>query len=166
MPTPEDYQDLAPFTLDELVRAANSVLSDDPSLRVLPRTIRYHIAKGLLPPPSGPPRYARYGYEHLVKVVQIRRDQSRGKGASEVGLGDRGAKQSMASPAEQSAKPDQSVNAYVPAGGEGFKATQVLRVPLNPAVTLEVSCEVDLQEALEDCLVEVRRLLRSMPEIT
>lgn len=160
MPTPEDYQDLAPFTLDELVRAANSVLSDDPSLRVLPRTIRYHIAKGLLPPPSGPPRYARYGYEHLVKVVQIRRDQSRGKGASEVGLGDRGAKQSMASQAEQ------SVNAYVPAGGESFKATHVLRVPLNPAVTLEVSCEVDLQEALEDCLVEVRRLLRSMPEIT
>lgn len=73
MPTIEDYEPLAPFTLDELVAAANSLLRDLPSMVVQPRTIRYYIAQGLLDPPRGSPKFARYGVEQLRNVVSIRR---------------------------------------------------------------------------------------------
>ena len=72
MPKVEDYASLAPFSLDELVSAANSVLRDRPKLAVSARTIRYYISKGLLPSPSGGPKFARYSWNHLDQIVKIR----------------------------------------------------------------------------------------------
>jgi DNA-binding transcriptional MerR regulator len=72
VPKVEDYASLAPFSLDELVAAANSVLRDRPKLAVSTRTIRYYISKGLLPSPSGGPKFARYSWNHLDDLVKIR----------------------------------------------------------------------------------------------
>lgn len=72
MPKVEDYASLAPFSLDELVAAANSVLRDRPKLAVSSRTVRYYISKGLLPSPSGGPKFARYSWNHLDQIVKIR----------------------------------------------------------------------------------------------
>lgn len=72
MPKVEDYVSLAPFSLDELVAAANSVLRDRPKLAVSARTVRYYISKGLLPSPSGGPKFARYSWSHLDQIVKIR----------------------------------------------------------------------------------------------
>jgi DNA-binding transcriptional MerR regulator len=51
------------FTLDELAAAAGDVN---------PRTIRYYIQLGLLDPPQGQTRAARYTVQHLARLVQIK----------------------------------------------------------------------------------------------
>src|SRR3712207_2940192 len=40
-------------------------------LRITPRTIRYYVAEGLLPPPDTRGRYARYGVSHLCRLQLI-----------------------------------------------------------------------------------------------
>jgi DNA-binding transcriptional MerR regulator len=58
--TPDD----APtYSLDELSSDAD----------VTPRTIRYYIAEGLLPPPDSAGRHARYTQEHLDRLHLIAR---------------------------------------------------------------------------------------------
>ena len=72
MPTLADYQGLAPFSLEELVDAANSVLRERPKLHVSKRTVRYYIQSGFLPPPQGSPKYARYGMDYLIRLAGAR----------------------------------------------------------------------------------------------
>jgi DNA-binding transcriptional MerR regulator len=72
MPTLLEYNGLAPFSLEELVDAANSVLRERPKLQVTKRTVRYYIQSGVLPPPQGSPKYARYGMDHLVRLCGAR----------------------------------------------------------------------------------------------
>lgn len=72
MPRPEDYEALAPFSMDELVSAVNSIFRDRPVLAVQPRTVRYYVSSGLLPPPSGGPKFARYTMEHLRRIIAVR----------------------------------------------------------------------------------------------
>ena len=72
MPTLQDYEDLAPFTLGDLVQAANAILRERPMMQIQERTVRFYISKGLLPPPGGGPKFARYGMEHLRRIVAIR----------------------------------------------------------------------------------------------
>lgn len=73
------YQNLGPFTIDELVSAVNSVLRDRPDLSVTKRTIRFYVAQGIIPPPRGAPKFARYPFENLLTIVAIRRMQDRGE---------------------------------------------------------------------------------------
>ena len=79
MPTLADYLRLAPFSLDELVAATNGVLRGHPRLEVSRRTLRYYIAQGAIPPPVGPPKYARYEAEHLLRAVGLRALSARGR---------------------------------------------------------------------------------------
>ena len=58
------------------------VVTDDLDLRslatqagVTPRTVHYYIQQGLLPPPDGAGRAARYGAGHLARLRLIRRLQ-------------------------------------------------------------------------------------------
>jgi DNA-binding transcriptional MerR regulator len=51
------------FTLEELAAAAG----------INPRTIRYYIQLGLLEPPQGQTRAARYSFRHLRALLETRR---------------------------------------------------------------------------------------------
>jgi DNA-binding transcriptional MerR regulator len=73
------YRNLGPFTIDELVDAVNSVLRDRPDLGVSRRTIRFYVSNGVIPPPRGAPKFARYPFENLLKIVAIRRLQDSGE---------------------------------------------------------------------------------------
>lgn len=73
-----DYAGLAPFSMEELVDAANSILRDRPRLKVSRRTVRYYVAQNIVPAPVGSPKYARYGIEHLVRLVGARCFQDQG----------------------------------------------------------------------------------------
>jgi DNA-binding transcriptional MerR regulator len=86
VPTVADYARLAPFTIDELTDAANSILRHRPRLQVLKRTTRYYITEGVLPPPSGSPKFARYGVEHLLRLIGAKCLQDEGKSLEEVKL--------------------------------------------------------------------------------
>ena len=72
MPKLADYLRLAPFSVDELVEAANSVLRDRPRLHVARRTVRYYVGERVVPPPVGPPKHARYEADHLLRLVAAR----------------------------------------------------------------------------------------------
>lgn len=50
-----------------------------------PRTIRYYIARGLLPPPRKGGPGAHYGPEHLERLRQIRAWQAEGLTLAEIG---------------------------------------------------------------------------------
>jgi DNA-binding transcriptional MerR regulator len=78
MPEIVDYVRLAPFSLEELVDAANSLLRHRPRLEVSRRTVRYYVSEGVLPPPSGSPKFSRYGVEHLLRLVGARCLQDQG----------------------------------------------------------------------------------------
>lgn len=56
------------------------------------RTVRFYIARGLLPGPASAGRGALYGSEHLERLVRIRRLQEKGQTLAEIGLALDGAK--------------------------------------------------------------------------
>lgn len=78
MPELEKYRRLAPFSARELLGAANSLLRSKPGLEISERTLRYYISEGLLPPPEGPTKLARYSFGHLVGLVAVRFLQDHG----------------------------------------------------------------------------------------
>jgi len=65
----------AVMTLVELAEAAG----------LPPRTVRFYIARGLLEGPAVAGRGADYGSEHLARLAEIRKLQSRGLTLAEVG---------------------------------------------------------------------------------
>ena len=74
----ERYRIVAPFTIDELVEAANGILRNRARQEVTRRTVRYYVSQGIVPPPQGAPKYARYPFGHLVRLVAARCLQDRG----------------------------------------------------------------------------------------
>ena len=144
MPKVEDYVSLAPFSLEELVAAANSVLRDRPKLAVSSRTVRYYISKGLLPSPSGGPKFARYSWNHLDHLVKIRTYLDQGLSleqvASELGLTLR-----------LEEREDRELLIF--ARADYMRAPQevgelVRRIPLGMGCTLEIPASADLTDLL------------------
>jgi DNA-binding transcriptional MerR regulator len=78
MPDLQSYRRLAPFTADELIESANALLRRRPGQEISKRTLRYYITEGVVPPPTGPAKFSRYGYEHLVAVLAVRALQDLG----------------------------------------------------------------------------------------
>jgi len=65
----------APMTLAELSDASG----------VPPRTLRFYIARGLLPGPTKAGRGATYTDDHLRRIEQIKKWQAEGRMLSEIG---------------------------------------------------------------------------------
>ncbi len=72
------YKKLGPFNIDELVDAVNSLLRGKGIPPFTKRTLRFYIAREIVPPPMGSPKYARYGYEHMLGLVATRMLQDQG----------------------------------------------------------------------------------------
>ena len=161
MPKVEDYAPLAPFTLDELVSAANSVLRDRPHMEVQPRTVRYYISEGLLPPPTGGPKFARYSLEHLARIVEIRTSLDSGKSLGELreGSGEPVAK-ALRDPAMTIAQARAPfAGRKRPSEPSPVVARTVRRYLLNERATLEV--EEPLTSAEIEAAVTVLERLRA-----
>lgn len=144
MPTVDDYAKLAPFTLEELVDAANSVLRDRPRAGVSVRTVRYYVAEGILPPPVGPNKLARYTLEHLDRLVQARRMLDEGASLVEI---------------SNALGPPQK-NFFSEPAKERSKRRRV--IPLIPGVQLLVHGDVDV-EARTIEIVEAVLKIRKLP---
>ncbi len=102
MPSVESYEALAPFTLEELVTASNSILREEAGRDVQARTVRYYITRGLLASPVGGPKYARYSIEHLRRIVAIRQWVQKGASledcAERLARGDHGGERWIGNP--------------------------------------------------------------------
>lgn len=164
MPTIDDYAPLAPYTLEELVAAANAILRDRPRLKTSERTVRYYISSGLLPPPSGGPKYARYGIEHLRRIVSIRQWLDGGltleQAAEKIKLGEHGGE-------TETHQRRQSVRSLdlMPSPSsapEGMSERTVRRIQLTENSVLEVAADVDLKRELARIERAFQRLLMSL----
>ncbi len=73
-----------PYDIHRLVTLANAALASVGEEPIGRRTVRYYADEGLLPPPEGPPRLARYGYEHLLRILAARLFQREGLTLEEI----------------------------------------------------------------------------------
>lgn len=174
MPALTDYVRLAPFTLDEVVDAVNSVLRGLPKLQVTARTVKFYIAKGLVPGPVGGPRGARYSMEHVLRVVANRCFPQRGRSLEEareemdrlLGLdlaaaidavqamvNELSTPQEFAPPRPaMMAVPSVMREPMAPMGGAPAPV-RVRRIPLRPGIILEIAEGVDLEEEMDDLIL-------------
>jgi DNA-binding transcriptional MerR regulator len=72
---------MAPLPIGVFAEACNDLLAQLNQWRgkastVTPRTIRYYTQEGLLPAPALEHGQARYGYEHLLRVVAVKLQQT------------------------------------------------------------------------------------------
>jgi DNA-binding transcriptional MerR regulator len=166
MPSVDDYDGLEPFTLDQLVDAANSVLRGQPGNQVQERTVRYYISEGLLPRPSGGPKFARYTMEHLRRLVAIRQWLDQGVSLAEaserlsLGLhGGSGDAYVRKSGQRVSAPSQLPMDAMAPMSERTLPMLEVVkRVRLTPEAILEVDANADLQRVLR----EARRAIKNL----
>jgi DNA-binding transcriptional MerR regulator len=164
VPTLDDYAPLAPFTLEELVGAANAILRDRPRLNISERTVRYYISNGLLPPPSGGPKYARYGIEHLLRIVSIRQWLDSGltleQSTEKIGLGEHGGEtethQRRQSPRIQEERVPLFSNRQTPS------ERTVRRIKLTEESVLEVVADIDLASELTRAQKAIQMLLKNL----
>lgn len=156
MPTVDDYAPLAPFTLDELVDAANAILRDVPSLQIRPRTVRFYISKGLLPSPSGGPKFARYGIDHLAKIVGLRRSLDAG-----IKLDDASEAFESGTPAP-AARPATSPSIHLAMESENRSRYSVMRrIRLTSSATLEIDADADLNYELRLAALAIEKMIAS-----
>ncbi|HEY0866358.1 MAG TPA: MerR family transcriptional regulator [Fimbriimonas sp.] len=189
----ETYGKLAPFTIDELVEAANSVLRDNPRLQVAKRTVRYYIAEGIVPPPTGAPKYARYPFESLLRIVGARSllDQGvpleRSREMLDRLLKERGSqavsqveewltRQENPPPpamfAEASAplhlppSPRLSSPPQIDPRRSGSRESAVRRIELSEGLVLEADASRSTKEALIEALAKIQKILGLSPHTT
>ncbi|HMS54651.1 MAG TPA: MerR family transcriptional regulator [Fimbriimonadaceae bacterium] len=136
MPSVNDYRALAPFTLDEFIQAANSILRDRPSLQISARTVRYYISEGILPPPIGPNRIARYSLEHLARVVEAREGLGQGASLNEIAE-------------NMGVTRDRSSSKRSPSSGE------LTRIELGDRIVLEFPADRDIEMTLIDAATRI-----------
>ncbi|MCC6685378.1 MAG: MerR family transcriptional regulator [Fimbriimonadaceae bacterium] len=72
------YANMPPCTAKELIGHANKVLRAMGLPDVQIRTLRFYIAQGVVPPPVGSPKFARYDFQHLRGIVSSRALQNEG----------------------------------------------------------------------------------------
>lgn len=166
MPTLADYSRLAPFSLEELVDAANSLLRDKPRLQVTARTVRYYIAEGLLPRPDGPPKFARYSAEHLSRLVGLRRLQDEGRRLEEATeeLDRREQVHQATATLHRSAEASPLMEpalAAIAVAEPGWR--QVRRIQLTPRVALELLGESSGAPELREALTALESLVNNSP---
>lgn len=170
MPTLQDYEALAPFTLEELVEAVNSLLRDRPPLRIQPRTVRYYISKGLVPPPSGAPRFARYGMDHLRRIIQLRVGLDQGLKLAEMDASE--ARQAAPrGPSVSPAEPDgatvqESGPTWSPADYGPVGSSIVKRFRLTKRSTWDVDDDADLTAEIQDAMAALSQLFMALHDGT
>ena len=74
----QEYKKYAPYTANELVDAINHALRRKGEADFSKRTLRFYIAQGVVPPPIGSTKFARYGFEHFLAVLAARALRDRG----------------------------------------------------------------------------------------
>lgn len=73
-----DERARAPYSIEELLAAVNRILASGEQAPVSVRTLRFYIGQGVVARPIGSPKFARYGYEHLLMLLGARMLQDRG----------------------------------------------------------------------------------------
>jgi DNA-binding transcriptional MerR regulator len=69
---------MAPVKVDNMIDIANEYLQSRGALPISKRTLRYYTSRSVVPSPMGSPKFARYGYEHVLSLLGSRAMQDQG----------------------------------------------------------------------------------------
>lgn len=69
---------MQPCTAKDLLKHASAILESLGLQGIRDRTLRYYIQNGVVPPPIGSPKFARYDFRHLQGLVTARALQNQG----------------------------------------------------------------------------------------
>lgn len=173
----KEFKKMAPFTADELVHAAQSLLPSHYGTPFSKRTLRFYIARNVVSRPLGSPKFARYGYEHLLQLMATRMYQDQGLKLESVSeelqelVGNR--LQALEDQVENWLG-RQRVDRYVvreraamydanpnPSRGTVPGEVEVRRIRLTDEITLELPAREDLHAQLETASEKIKALLNS-----
>ncbi len=157
--------------------AANRLLRTGRGRELTKRTVRYYVSQGLIPPPLGPSKFARYTYQHLLLLLIVRASLDHGhrleliaknladlESAPDEALEAEAARWLRGEHSEQHKAFESSFAAgmvmepaleYASPGPAFGKL--VLRIELTRHTTLEVDAGADLRSELRAALAELRR---------
>lgn len=162
-----DYKAQAPYTVNELLDAVNSLLGvDDMSIR----TIRYYVGQGVIGRPLGAPKFARYGYEHLVAILAARMLQDQGWKLDRITTEMKDVR--AGKPDKYAAKvddwlPTRAVRERRKTYGTGSAHSRIgnsHRFVLTERSAIEIASAADLRKELSDASKALTKLIRSLSD--
>jgi DNA-binding transcriptional MerR regulator len=156
----EEYREAAPFKVGELLAALDRLLGKG---TISIRTLRYYGAVGVMPRPLGAPKFARYGYEHLLSILAAKMLQDRGMKLESIVDALAPIREGRFDSFEAEVETWLSGN-VVREGLRGFGASSVpdRRIALTSICTIEIAADADLRPALEDADKALQELIRSL----
>ncbi len=178
-----EYRAHPPVTADMLVLTANEFLARRGAQLVSKRTLRFYTAQDVVPSPMGSPKFARYGYEHLLTLLAARALQDQGmkldkiktetseiargrfdriEGLVEVWLGQASMVQGRAMSVRESAAAygeTTEKDAFARLSKVGHAS---LRIPLTQGCTLEVSDSPSLEAELTKAHKELGKVIEKL----
>ena len=160
-----EYKAQAPYTVNELLAAVNSLMGDED---MTVRTIRYYVGQGVLSRPYGAPKFARYGYEHLVCILAARMLQDKGwkldRITHELAEARNGAPDAYAKRVEDWL-PTRVVRerrkAYGTSNGSARNGN-VHRFVLTEKSAIEIAANTELKKELVDASKSLQKLVKSL----
>lgn len=181
----KEYRTHPPFTADVLILTANDLLAAKSAQLVSKRTLRFYTAQNVVPPPLGSPKFARYGYEHLLSLLAARALQDQGMKleqirteVSEVLRGRYDRIEALVEGWLEAGAPildrllkvreiqgtydaNSTLDTYAKLAKQGSPA---LRIKLSPAMVLEVSDVPRLSFELRKAAREIERIIDNLGE--
>ncbi|MBL8049074.1 MAG: MerR family transcriptional regulator [Chthonomonas sp.] len=155
-----DQQNFAPFHIDDLLESANRVLSMAGLREVQRRTLRFYIHRGIVPKPIGSPKFARYLYSHLLRLVGARSAQDQGYKLEQI----RAEFDQCANEEELALVVSRYLDARPTKRRQLVVAEEVAaygdrKIVLSPGISLSILSDKPVNEQLEKALTEINKML-------
>lgn len=154
------YRKTAPYKVGELLHALDTLLGRGV---ITIRTLRFYGSRGIVPRPLGAPKYARYGYEHLLSILAAKMLQDRGQKLDLIATDLAPIREGRFDSFEE------EVEAWL----TGNTAREIpkryrhsdrsaRRIALTPHCTVEVESSADLRQALEEARPALDMLIEAL----
>lgn len=169
------------MTADGVVLTVNEVLADRGATLISKRTLRFYTSQDVVPSPMGSPKFARYGYEHLLSLLGARAMQDQGQKLDQIrvemseirrgrldrieALIDSWISQvppQRAKSARLAKESSESIGAMNSFNKLAKMGTTRLRIPLTTNCGLEIADSSDMVQELERASRELTKLIEKV----
>lgn len=155
-----EQQNMAPFHIDDLLESANLVLAQAGLRPVQRRTLRFYIHRGVVGKPIGSPKFARYLYSHLLRLVGARSAQDQGYKLEQIRKEFDGCtnEEDLALVVSRylDARPTKRRQLVV---AENLAEYGDRRIVLAPGLSISINSELPVNAQLEKALAEIGKML-------
>lgn len=154
------YRKNAPYKVGELIQALDSLLGRGV---ISIRTLRFYGSRGIVPRPLGAPKYARYGYEHLLSILAAKMLQDRGQKLDFIATDLAPIREGSFDSFEREVEAWLTGNiARESLKGYGHSDRPTRRIALTPLCTIEIEGGTDLRKALEEVKPALEAVIDSL----